>query len=107
MEIITSLDNKRIKRYSKLLQKKYREEESLFLVEGEHLVEEAYKSGKLVTVIKTEDIVIDTRDFTVYSETRNINSNEKITVIIPAMNEVNNIEKMYLSNMFDEDIKNG
>lgn len=59
MEIITSLDNKRIKRYSKLLQKKYREEEELFLVEGEHLVEEAYKSGKLVCVIKTEDIDVN------------------------------------------------
>lgn len=66
MEIITSLDNKRIKRYSKLLQKKYREEESLFLVEGEHLVEEAYKSGKLLCVIKTEDVDVNYDVETIY-----------------------------------------
>lgn len=66
MEIITSLDNKRIKRYSKLLQKKYRDEECLFLVEGEHLVEEAYKAGKLITIIKTEDIDVNYDIETIY-----------------------------------------
>ncbi len=62
MEVITSLDNKRIKEYAKLLQKKYRDEVGMFLVEGEHLVEEAFKSGNLVEVIKCEDF---TRDFEV------------------------------------------
>ena len=55
MEIITSLDNKHIKNLSKLLIKKYRDQEEVFLVEGEHLVLEAYKSGKLLEVIKTDD----------------------------------------------------
>lgn len=49
--MITSLDNKEIKRYTKLKQKKYREEENLFLVEGEHLVKEAEKAGVLYKVI--------------------------------------------------------
>lgn len=55
MEIIHSLDNKKIKNLSKLLNKKYRDLGNEFLVEGEHLVEEAYKASKLKEVIKTED----------------------------------------------------
>lgn len=55
MEIITSLDNKRIKNLSKLLIKKYRDEENKFLVEGEHLVEEAYRAGVLLEVVQTDD----------------------------------------------------
>ena len=62
MEVITSLDNKHIKNLSKLLIKKYRDQEDMFLVEGEHLVEEASKSGKLLEVIKTDDY---DRDFDV------------------------------------------
>lgn len=53
MEVITSLENKKIKNYSKLLQKKYREE--LFLVSGEHLVTEAYKTSNLKEIILTPD----------------------------------------------------
>ncbi len=55
MEIIKSLENKKVKYYTKLLQKKYREEENKFLVIGNHLVEEAYKNNCLLEVIKTED----------------------------------------------------
>ena len=55
MEVITSLDNKRIKNLSKLLVKKYRDEENKFLVEGEHLVEEAFKAGVLLEVVQCED----------------------------------------------------
>lgn len=55
MEVITSLDNKKIKNLSKLLLKKYRDEENKFLVEGEHLVEEAFKAGVLLEVVQTED----------------------------------------------------
>lgn len=59
MEIITSLENKKIKKLSKLLLKKYRDEEEMFLVEGEHLVEEALKAGVLLEVIKCEDYIND------------------------------------------------
>ncbi len=55
MDIIKSLDNKKIKSLSKLLLKKYREKEKKFLVEGKHLVLEALKSGVLCEVLKTED----------------------------------------------------
>lgn len=49
--IIESVDNKKIKEIRKLKEKKYRDSEKLFLVEGEHLVLEAYKSGVLKEVI--------------------------------------------------------
>ena len=49
--LIGSLDNKKIKDIRKLHQKKYRDETKTFLVEGEHLVKEAYLSGNLLEVI--------------------------------------------------------
>lgn len=55
MEVITSLDNKKIKNYAKLLQKKYRDLSDVYLAEGEHLVEEALEENMLVEVIVTPD----------------------------------------------------
>ena len=43
--LITSLENERIKNYIKLKDKKYRKKTNTFIVEGLHLVLEAYKSG--------------------------------------------------------------
>ena len=48
---ITSLSNNRIKELLKLKERKGRKEEHLFLIEGEHLVEEAYKKGILKELI--------------------------------------------------------
>ncbi len=59
MEVVSSLQNEKIKNLSKLLQKKYRDEEKKFLVEGDHLVEEAKKSGLLLEIIKCEDVLDD------------------------------------------------
>ena len=55
MEIITSLQNNKIKELNRLNDKKYRDETNLFLVEGDHLVDEAYKKNQLVEVLITED----------------------------------------------------
>ena len=55
MEIIKSLENKKIKNLAKLLIKKYRDQEDIFLVNGEHLVLEAYKNKYLQEIICTED----------------------------------------------------
>ncbi len=52
--IYTSLENPRVKDLRRLHTKKYRDEAGLFLVEGEHLVEEAYKAGFLETLICEE-----------------------------------------------------
>ena len=54
--VYTSVQNNRIKEIAKLKEKKYRDQTDLFLVEGEHLIMEAYKSGYLRTLIKEENI---------------------------------------------------
>ena len=48
--MITSVENKKIKEIAKLNNRKYRKEMGLFIVEGEHLVEEAYKHNLLESV---------------------------------------------------------
>ena len=49
--IYTSTENKKIKYIKKLYNKKYRDEFNEFLIEGEHLVLEAYKKGILKELI--------------------------------------------------------
>ena len=64
--MITSLENKEIKKYLKLKKKKYRDLEKLFLVEGEHLIKEAEKSNSLVKGILTEDKELETNKEILY-----------------------------------------
>jgi len=52
--MIESINNEKVKNWSKLSDKKFQEMENLFLVEGEHLVEEASLSGNLKEVIILE-----------------------------------------------------
>lgn len=59
MEEIVSVNNKRIKEYRKLLDKKYRDKSHLFIIEGENIVREAYKTKRLVEVLKCSDVKID------------------------------------------------
>ena len=58
--IITSLNNEKIKYLTKLNQKKYRSD--TFLVEGKHLVEEAYKKNLVKLLIVLEDYKLDNID---------------------------------------------
>ncbi|MBR3210867.1 MAG: RNA methyltransferase [Bacilli bacterium] len=52
--VITSLENEKVKELTKLQQKKYRDLTNTYLIEGEHLVEEAYKNGSINQVIVLE-----------------------------------------------------
>ena len=45
--VYSSIDNNKIKDLKKLNNKKYRDKKGLFLVEGRHLILEAYKTGLL------------------------------------------------------------
>lgn len=54
--IITSLENEKVKNLVKLQQKKYRDLTNTFLVEGEHLVEEAYKNNCIIEIIALEEV---------------------------------------------------
>lgn len=55
MDIITSLDNKKIKYLNKLKDKKFRDTEGLFIIETENLIEEAYQSNLLEEVYLLEN----------------------------------------------------
>lgn len=52
--MITSVDNQTVKKLAKLSQKKYRDSENVFIVEGEHLVETAQKNGYVKSIYATE-----------------------------------------------------
>lgn len=52
--IIESLENERVKFWKKLSDKKYRDQSGLFLVEGIHLVMEAYEAGLIEELILEE-----------------------------------------------------
>ena len=66
----TSIENKKIKEIKKYNDKKYRDISSKFLVEGEHLVKEAYNSGLLETLIIENSI-----DFSLDVETIFVSEN--------------------------------
>ena len=55
MEVITSSSNSKVKYWSSLSQKKYRDLEGVYLVEGEHLVLEAIRKNLVVEIIACED----------------------------------------------------
>ena len=54
MIVIKSLDNEKVKKYRKLQKRKYREEYDEYIVEGLHLILEAYKTGALEEIILAE-----------------------------------------------------
>lgn len=53
--LYSSVNNNKIKELKKLNSKKYRDLNGLFLVDGEHLVTEAYNSGYLEELVLLED----------------------------------------------------
>ncbi len=52
-------------KYKKLLQKKYRQKEKLYIVEGKHLIEEAIKKNKLKLIITSDKKVKWTENISV------------------------------------------
>lgn len=79
MDLITSLDNKKIKHLNKLKEKKYRDEEGLFIIETENLIKEAYNSNLLEELYLLEDsnIQYDVKTFYVTKEVMQKISNLK------------------------------
>lgn len=54
--VITSVNNSKIKEIKKLKNSKYSKEQKLFLIEGEHLVKEAFKLNLLELTISLDDV---------------------------------------------------
>lgn len=52
---IESLSNSKVKEWNKLKEKKYRDETGLFIIEGDHLIEEALKKQMVVATIGLTD----------------------------------------------------
>jgi len=71
--LYTSIDNKKIKDIKKLNDKKYRDKTGLFLVEGEHLVLEAYKKDFLEELILEKDTLLPLNINTTYVTNNVIN----------------------------------
>ncbi len=55
--LITSLENDKVRKYIKLKDKKYRDKTGQFIVEGAHLVLEAYKNGLIDELILEKEEV--------------------------------------------------
>ncbi|MBP3920723.1 MAG: RNA methyltransferase [Bacilli bacterium] len=64
--VYTSVNNDKIKNIKRLNNRKYRDESGLFLVEGEHLVREAYNKGYLRELILKDGISFDVSIDTIY-----------------------------------------
>lgn len=80
--MIVSRDNEKIKELVKLNNKKFRDHKNLFIVEGYHLVEEAYKAGALKEVYSLEKIDLDITQYLVDANLLNSISNMNNTSII-------------------------
>ena len=82
--IYSSIDNKKIKYIKKLYNKKYRDEFNEFIIEGEHLIKEAYERGILKELILEEGI-----DFSLDIETSYVTSN-----VLKYISELSNPSKI-------------
>ena len=79
--IIDSIQNTRIKMFAKMHEKKYRDEWKIFLVENEHLIEEALKAN-IVTAI----IYVDSHPFKINDRIEEIKVNEQIMEKLKSVN---------------------
>jgi len=94
--MIESINNEKIKYYTKLNDKKYRKEYSLFVAAGEHLVDEAFKKGfvKEILLLKGEEniygdkVTYVTGD--ILKKVSNLSTNPKVLAIcyIPENNDI-------------------
>lgn len=109
MKLIQSAKNEKIKQWKKLLAKKERDKTSTFIVEGEHLVEEAQKAGAIIELIVTESYhaklpktkYSGTELYVIANEIANIISDTEtpqgIFAVCKQLNEVQGLEgKRYL-----------
>ncbi|MCX4248247.1 MAG: RNA methyltransferase [Bacilli bacterium] len=86
--MIESINNEKIKRYAKLNLKKYRDLEGLFIVEGEHLVEEAKGVGILVDVFSLDGSIGTKVSEAVMRKLSSLNSLPKVLGIAKKLNDI-------------------
>ena len=86
--MIESINNEKIKKYSKLNEKKYRDKENMFIVEGEHLVEEALEKGIVIDIFSLEEKENSTRvSIEVMKKLSNLSNPPKILAVVKKIEE--------------------
>lgn len=85
--IYTSIENDKIKEIKKLQLKKYRDLTNTFIVEGDHLVEEAYEAGLLSTIIIGEDVTLSNK----YSNIPTMICNHKVMRFLSELDTPNKV----------------
>lgn len=82
--LITSVNNEHIKELCKLKEKKYRDKLSLFLIEGEHLIDESLKENLLTEVFALEgaDYNYDNITYVTESVMKKLSSTDSIPKVI-------------------------
>ena len=88
--MIESVNNDKIKNYAKLNDKKYRNNTGLFLVEGEHLVEEAIKKNIIVEIFSLDKRNNSTQvNEAVMKKLSNLSSVPKVLAVCKKINNTN------------------
>lgn len=82
--LITSVNNEHIKELCKLKEKKYRDKLSLFLIEGEHLINESLKENLLIEVFALEGADYNYENITYVTESvmKKLSSTDSIPKVI-------------------------
>jgi len=106
---ITSVNNPLIKSLQKLKNKKNRNQEQMFLIEGYHLVQEAYFHGKLMMVfgVNEEDLNYDIPSYLVTKEIINkLSSTENPQMIVGVAKMLEQRQKIKNKILLLDDIQN-
>lgn len=82
--LITSVNNEHIKELSKLKEKKYRDKLGLFLIEGEHLINEALRENLITEIFALENTNYNYNNITYVTENvmKKLSSTDSIPKVI-------------------------
>lgn len=82
--LITSVNNEHIKELSKLKEKKYRDKLNLFLIEGEHLINEALRENLIIEIFALENTNYNYNNITYVTENvmKKLSSTDSIPKVI-------------------------
>ena len=101
--LITSVNNEHIKEIIKLKEKKYRDKENKFIVEGEHLVLEAFRAGLVDELILEQDTVFPLNvddityvSFDIIKKISDLESPSKVMAVVRKKKEEKILEKVLM-----------
>ena len=100
--MIESINNEKIKKYSKLKDKKYRDQEDLYLISTDHLVKEALKKGVVKEIFLLENSENNYGDVTlvtkaVMKKLSNLDTPPDVVAVCSKLNSISAISKPILT----------